>query len=97
MHQYDYEVFLLFISKTFSLHGLAQIEPVELSITLDTTEIFFGLSHLTAGMTVTGGRAIKPRDGVPLCIFDGIKIWQIFNNQSMNLLFCYEESDCESL
>jgi hypothetical protein len=87
MYQYNFEVFLRFILKTFSLYEIAQRESVEMSITLDGAELCDGISHLTAGIKVTDHRALDPCDGVPLCTMDGETLGQIFNNQSRNSCF----------
>jgi hypothetical protein len=59
-----------FILKAFGLYELAQHESVELNIALDGAEICDGLSHLTAGIKMTDGRAVDPTDGMPV-IFRG--------------------------
>jgi hypothetical protein len=46
--------------KGFSADEIAQRESVELSITLDGAELCNGISHLTAGIKITDGRAIDP-------------------------------------
>jgi len=70
MFQYVFERFLRFLLKTFQLDEIAQEESVELSITLDGTELCICISHLTAGIKITDGRAIDPQTGVPLCTAD---------------------------
>jgi len=62
LYQYEFKVFLHFILKTFYLYDIAQRESVELSMTLDGTELCDGKSHLTAGVKVTDARAIDSRD-----------------------------------
>jgi len=87
MFQYDFERFLRFLLKTFQLDEIAQEESVELSITLDGTELCICISHLTAGIKITDGRAIDPQTGVPLCTADDDTFGTIFTNQSRN--FCF--------
>jgi hypothetical protein len=58
-----------------------------LSITLDGAELCDGISHLTAGIKITDGRAIDPQTGVPLCTADDDTFGTIFTNQSRN--FCF--------
>ena len=48
---------------------------MELNITLDGVEIFDGLSHLTAGIKMTDGRAVDPTDGMPL-LFSEDGFWR---------------------
>jgi hypothetical protein len=59
----------------------------ELSITLDSAEHCDGISHLTAGIKITDGRAIDPQTGVPLCTAYDDNFGSIFSNQSRN--FCF--------
>ncbi len=87
MFQYDYEKFLRYILKTFKLDELAQTKTVELSITLDGAELCDGISHLTAGIKITNGRAIDPRSGIPLCTVHHETFGRMFSNQSRN--FCF--------
>jgi hypothetical protein len=87
MFQYDYERFLCFVLKVFQLDDIAQRESVELSITLDGAKLCDGISHLTAGIKITDGRAIDPQTGVPLCTADDDNFGSIFSNQSRN--FCF--------
>jgi hypothetical protein len=82
MYQYNYECFLRFILKIFQLEEIAQVELVELSITLDGAELCDGISHLTAGIKVTYARAIDPRDGSPLCMTMDKMMGRMFLNQS---------------
>jgi hypothetical protein len=68
-----------FYFKDFSLYEIAQRESVELSITLYGAELCNGISHRTAGIKVTDGRAIDPRDGTPLCTMDDDSFGRLFN------------------
>ena len=86
MIPFDYERFLRYILKTFQLDEIAQRESMEISITLDGAELCDGISHLTAGIKVTDGRAIDPQTGIPFCTDDGT-FSRIFTNQSQN--FCF--------
>ena len=87
MFQYVFERFLRFLLKTFQLDEIAQEESVELSITLDGTELCICISHLTAGIKITDGRAIDPQTGVPLCTADDDTLGSIFTNESWNFYF----------
>ncbi len=87
MFQYDYEKFLRYILKPFKLDELAQTETVELSITSDGTELCDGVSHLTAEIKITDGRAIDPLSGIPLCTVHHETFGRMFTNQSQN--FCF--------
>jgi hypothetical protein len=92
MYQYDSERFSCFLLKTFQLDEIAREEPVELSITLDGTELCDGISHLTARIKITAGRAIDPQTGVPLCTADDDTFGSIFKNQSRNFCFAMEKT-----
>jgi hypothetical protein len=98
MYQYDYERFLRFILKIFQLEAIAERESVELSITMDGAELCDGISHLTAGIKVTDGRAIDPRDGSPLCMTMDEVMGRMFQNQSRNNCFALKSligKDCK--
>jgi hypothetical protein len=87
VYQFEFEPFIRFILKTFSLYDIAQCESVELCITLDGAELCDGLSHLTAGIKITDPRAVDPKDGSPLsCMEDGL-VGHIFKTQSRNYCF----------
>jgi hypothetical protein len=85
MYQVDFEV-LRFVLKTFGLYEISQQESVELSLTLDGADLCDGITNLTAGIKVTDGRAIDPRDGSPPSM-DDVSFGHIFNNQSRNYCF----------
>jgi hypothetical protein len=85
MFQFDYERLLRYILKTFQLDEIAQRVSVEISITLDGAELCERISHITAGIKDTDGRAIDPQTGMPLCTDDDT-FSRIFTNQSRN--FC---------
>jgi hypothetical protein len=87
MYQYDFEVFLRFILKTFNLYEIAHRESVEISMTLDGAELCDGICHLTAGVKATDSRAIDPRDGTPMCFTDDLSFARIFKTQSRNYCF----------
>jgi hypothetical protein len=86
MYQVDFEKFLRFVLKTFGLYEISQQQSAELSFTLDGADLCDGITHLTAGIKVTDGRAIDPRDGSPLSM-DDVSFGRIFNNQSRNYCF----------
>jgi len=75
-----------FILKRFGLADVAERDSVEVSITLDGAELCDGLCHLTAGIKVTGPRAVNPRDGTPLSCFGNGK-GRVFSTQSHNYCF----------
>jgi hypothetical protein len=86
IYQYDFEKFVRFFLKTFSLDEIAQTDSVELCITLDRAELCDGLCHLTAGIKITDPRAVDPRDGTPIsCVEDGVG--RLFSTQSRNYCF----------
>jgi len=80
VYQYDFEKAVRFMLKAFGLYELAQCESVELNITLKGAEICDGLSHLTAGIKMTDGRAVDPTDGMPLS-FSEDGFWRLLNTQ----------------
>jgi hypothetical protein len=85
--QYDYEHFVRFILKAFSLHEMAQQESVELCITMDGAELCDGLCHLTSGIKITDPRAVDPRNGSPLCCINDGLMGHIFHTRSRNYCF----------
>jgi hypothetical protein len=86
MYQVDFEKFLRFVLKTFGLYEISQQQSAELSFTLDGADLCDGIMHLTAGIKLTDGRAIDPRDGSPLSM-DDVSFGHIFDNQSRNYCF----------
>jgi len=94
---YDYEKFIRFLLKTFKLYEIAQVESVELCMTLDGAELCKGLSHITAGVKITDYRAIDPKDGTPLSS-EGV-FGRIFRTQSRNYCFAMKAllgKDCKT-
>jgi hypothetical protein len=87
VYQFEFEPFIRFILKTFSLYEIAQRESVELCITLDGAELCDGLSHLTAGIKITDPRAVDPKDGTPLSCMENGLVGRIFKTQSRNYCF----------
>jgi hypothetical protein len=85
--QYDYERFVRFLLRSFSLHEITQQESVELCITMDGAELCDGLCHLTAGIKITDSRAVDPRNGSPLCVVNYGLMGHIFHTQSRNYCF----------
>lgn len=69
MFEFDYEMFLRLILKTFGLYEIAQRESIDICITLDGAELCDYLNHLTAGVKIIDKRGIDPRTGQPLCTF----------------------------
>lgn len=86
VYQYEFEKFIRFMLKTFGLHDIAQTDSVELCITLDGAELCDGLCHLTAGIKLTDGSAVDPRDGTPLSCLDETT-GRLFSTQSRNYCF----------
>jgi len=72
--------------KTFRLYEIARQESVKLSFTLDGAVLCDEIMHLTAGIKVTDGKAIDPRDGSPLSMV-AVSFDRILNNQSRNYCF----------
>jgi len=67
MYKFDYKRKLRLILKSFGLHDAAQTSNVEISITLDGTELCDFHRHVTAGVKVTDRRAVDPLTKRPLC------------------------------
>jgi hypothetical protein len=86
MYQYDFELFLHYVLKVFNLGVIAQTESVELSITLDGTELCDGLCLITAGIKITDRRAIDPSTGIPLSTVDNETFGRIFSSQSQKII-----------
>jgi hypothetical protein len=87
LFEFDYEMMLRYLLRTFSLYDKAQQERVELCITLDGTELCKDLSHLSFGVKITDSRAVDPWDGMPLCQAQDGLLGNLFKMQSCNYCF----------
>lgn len=86
VYQFEFEAFIRYILKIFSLYENAKCESVELCIILDEA-ICDGLSSLVGVIKIPDPRALEPKDGTPLsCMEDGL-LGHIFKPQSRNYCF----------
>jgi len=87
MYQFNYEMMLRHLLKTFKLYDIAQQESVEICRTLDGAELTKDLCHLSFGVKITDPPTVDPRDGTPLVYSHEGIIGNIFKVQSCNYCF----------